>query len=179
MCQVRSQAGVFIKCHFASILPNEVITDEPSKLEHIPHLCFGPKPTLRYDLVTCAMSFKPDSLEGEWTLMIAASVETRRGIIISPFQQKTRPAPYIAPADPWQLLISVCPSSLRSSQLLRPLGPLQINYKRLGNHSNSIWPRAPGLVFHPAPVCLSVGQRVQARTSQAFENGKFISIINI
>lgn len=33
-----------------------------------------------------------------------------------------------------------------------PLSPLQINYKRLGNHSKSIWPWALGLVFDPTPL---------------------------
>lgn len=74
------------------------------------------------------------------------------------FLTENHPAPQHTP-DPWQLLISVCPSSLCSSQLLRPLSPLQINYKRLGNHSNSIWPRAPGLVFDLTPVCLSMGTK--------------------
>ena len=90
--------------------------------------------------------------------MIAESVQARFRIIISSFQQKSHAAPRHTP-DPWQLLISVCPSSLCSSQLLRPLSPSQINYKRLGNHSNSIWPRAPGLVFDLTPVCLSMGTK--------------------
>lgn len=74
----------------------------------------------------------------EWTLMIPKTW----WIIISSFQQESYPARWFTP-DPRQLLINVCPSSRCSSQLLRPLSPLQINYKRLGNHSNLIWPRGP------------------------------------
>lgn len=69
--------------------------------------------------------------------------------------------------DPWQLLISVCPSGLCSSRLLRPRGPLQINYKRLGNHSNSIWPWASGLLFDPR-VRLSVGKRISEHKPDRF-----------
>lgn len=92
--------------------------------------------------------------------MIAAPDEAQCRILIGSLQRESRPAPRHPPSNPWQLLISVCPSSLCSAQLIRPLGPLQINYKRRGNHSNSIWPRAPGLVFDPTPVCLSVKTKV-------------------
>lgn len=84
--------------------------------------------------------------------------EARRSIVISSFQQKSHTAQWHAP-DPWQLLISVCPSSLHSSQLIRPLSSFQINYKRLGNQSDSIWPWEPGPGLWPNASTLSTGTK--------------------
>lgn len=110
--------------------------------------------------------------EQDRSLLIAASVEARCRIIIISFQQKSHPAPRRTLPDPWQLLISVCPSGPYSSQLLRSRGSLQINYKRLGNHRNSIWPGASGLLFDPR-ARLSVGTRISGQKPDKFSVLKY------